>query len=279
VPIHDQGYRRYGGRREQHGRTWMVIARSGIMNVLRKRQFLALLLGAWAPFLVRAVMVYISSNFQQARFLAATADTFREFLGQQAFFVFIVTIYVGAGLIANDKRANALQIYLSKPLARSEYIMGKLAILLVFLIGVTWLPAMMLLVLQMMFSGSLTFVRTNLFLFPAITLYSLILVFTSAFAMLALSSISKSSRFVGIMFAGLILFTSAMYNIIRAMTGRSWFAWISPSDSLAVIGNAIFRVQSGYSVPVPVAFFSVAVIIGLSIWILERRVRGVEVVT
>ena len=34
-----------------------------------------------------------------------------------------------AGLIANDRRANALQIYLSKPLMRMEYIGGKLGIL------------------------------------------------------------------------------------------------------------------------------------------------------
>ncbi len=50
--------------------------------------------------------------------LAPTAETFREFLEQQDFFVFFMTIYVGAGLIANDRRANALQIYLSKPLLR-----------------------------------------------------------------------------------------------------------------------------------------------------------------
>jgi hypothetical protein len=58
---------------------------------------------------------------------APTAETFRQFLEQQDFFVFIVTIYVGAGLIRNDRRANALQIYLSKPLMRTEYIFGKAA--------------------------------------------------------------------------------------------------------------------------------------------------------
>ena len=46
-------------------------------------------------------------------------------------------IYVGAGLIANDRRANALQIYLSKPLMRTEYIAGKLAMLFAFLLFVT----------------------------------------------------------------------------------------------------------------------------------------------
>ena len=52
MPIHDQGYRRYGGRRRVQGRIWWVIARSGIMTVLKQRRFLGLLLFAWAPFIV-----------------------------------------------------------------------------------------------------------------------------------------------------------------------------------------------------------------------------------
>ena len=237
------------------------------------------MLFAWMPFIVRAVQVYIAANFPQARILEATPKTFRDFFEWQTLFVFIVTIYAGAGLIANDRRANALQIYLSKPLARAEYIVGKLVTLLVFLVGVTWLPAMMLLLIQVMFAGNITFVRNNLFLLPAITLFSLIQVFTSAFAMLALSSMSKSSRFVGIMYAGIIFFTAAMYNALRAMTGSSGFAWLSPEDCLDIIANAIFRVRSTHDVPVAVAVLAIAVIIGASILILEKRVRGVEVVT
>jgi ABC-2 type transport system permease protein len=279
MPIHDQGYRRYGGRREKHGRTWWVIARSGILTLVKQRRFLGLMLFAWAPFIVRAVQLYVAANFQQASFLAATADTFREFLDNQSIFVFFVTIYVGAGLIANDRRANALQIYLSKPMTRVEYVAGKLVTLLVFLVGVTWLPAMLLLLLQIMFAGSIAFIRNNLFLFPAITLFSLVIVFTSAFAMLALSSTSKSSRFVGIMYAGTIFFTAAMYNALRAMTGSGNWAWMSPEDCLDIIGNAIFRVKSGYSLPVPFALLTIVVIIAGSILILERRVRGVEIVT
>ena len=134
--------------------------------------FIGLMLLAWAPFVVRAVQIYVAANFQQASFLAPKGETFREFLDQQGMFVFFVTIYVGAGLIANDRRANALQMYLSKPMTRAEYIAGKLAIL-VHLPDVSSrsLPAMMLLLVQAIFAGSLTFVRNNMYLMPAITLY------------------------------------------------------------------------------------------------------------
>jgi ABC-2 type transport system permease protein len=279
MPIHDQGYRRYGGRREAHGRTWWVIARAGVMERLRERKFLGLLLVAWGPFLVRAVQLYVAANYSQASFLAPSAGTFREFLTQQSLFVFFITLYVGSGLIANDRRANALQIYLSKPLTRVEYVVGKLTTLLIFLTAVTWLPAILLLLLQMMFAGNLTFLAANLFLFPAITVFSAVLVLTSAFAMLALSSLSKSRRFVAVMYAGLIFFTAAMYQALRGITGSQAWAFISPGDVLDVFSRVIFRVTGPTALPFPAAVLFVVLLLGASILVLERRVRGVEVVT
>jgi ABC-2 type transport system permease protein len=279
VPIHDQGYRRYKGTKQPHGKTWWVIARAGLMERLRERKFLALLLFAWLPFFVRAVQMYIAANFSQASFLAPTPETFREFLQQQSVFIFFITIGVGAGLIANDRRANALQIYLSKPLTRVEYVTGKLVTLLMFLGAVTWVPGILLLLLQMMFAGNLTFLRANLFLFPAITLFAAIQILLAAFTMLALSSMSRSRRFVSVMYAGIVFFTAAMYQALRGITGSGAWAWISPGDVLDVLAGAIFRSRVAPPVPVAVAVIAVLVLIGGSIAILERRVRGVEIVT
>lgn len=278
MPIHDQGYRRYLGSKAAVGKSWQVITRAGVRTVLSKRSFIALMMLAWTPFVIRAVQVYIAANFQQASFLAPVADTFREFLDQQGVFVFFVTIYVGAGLIANDRRANALQVYLSKPLTRAEYVAGKFAILFLFLASVTWLPAMLLLLVQTLFAGNFAFVQANLFLLPAITLFSLLQVLVSAMTMLALSSMSKSSRFVGIMYAGLIFFTAAFFQALRGITGRSSWAWISPSDTLEQIGAYIFRVDPPFELSPLVAIVVLSVLIAGSAWILERNVRGVEVV-
>jgi ABC-2 type transport system permease protein len=278
MPIHDQGYRRYAGTRAAVGRGWWVIARAGIQERLRERRFLALLLFAWSPFLVRAVQMYVASNFPQASFLAASAETFREFLDQQGIFIFFVTIYVGARSIAADRRANALQIYLSKPLTRVEYVGGKLVTLVVFLAAVTWLPAMLLLLLQLMFTGSAAFVKANLFLIPAITVFSAIQIATSAVAMLALSSLSKNQRFVAMMYAGIVFFTAAMFQALRAITGSGRWALISPQDTLDAIADGIFRIPGTPTVPLPAALLAIALLIAVSIWVLERRVRGVEVV-
>jgi ABC-2 type transport system permease protein len=278
-PIHDQGYRRYGGRRDPYGRRWWVIGRTGLFNRIRERRVIAVLLVAWLPFLVRGIQIYASANFQQVAFLAPTPEMFREFLNQQEVFIFIVSIVIGSGLIADDKRANALQIYLSKPLTRLEYIVGKLTTLAAVLTFVTWLPAMLLLVLQMLFAGSTKFLADHLFLIPAITLFAGVQVFVSSFAMLALSSLSKSRRFVAMMYAGILFFTAAMYQALRQITGSTAWAAISPRDTMNVIADGIFRIQGPRALPFPAAVIAIVVLIAASVWILERRVRGVEVVT
>ena len=111
------------------------------------------------------------------------------------------------------------------------------------------------------------------------TVFSAAQVLLSAFAMLALSSLTKSRRFVAIMFAGIIFFTSAMYQALRAITTSSAWAFMSPEDVLDVIAAAIFRSPGTTAIPAGAAILVVAVIIGASIWILERRVRAVEIVT
>ena len=279
MPIHDQGYRRYAGARATVGRAWQVIAGAGIRSVVTKRAFIALMLFAWTPFVVRAVQIYVSANFQQAAFLAPKGETFREFLETQDIFVFFVTIWVGAGLIANDRRANALQLYLSKPLSAAEYVVGKLAILFVFLIFVTWAPAMGLLLVQAIFAGSFTFIRNNAYLLPAITLFSLAQVLLASTTMLALSSLSKSSRFVGVMYAGLMFFTAALFQALRGITRTTSFAWISPNDALEQLGDVIFRLEPRYELSPTAAGLTVVALIAVSGFILARRVKGVEIVT
>ena len=281
MPIHDQGYRRYGGHKARTGTGWIVIARAGVRTFIAKRAFLGLLLFAWLPFVVGAVQFFLASSassFPQASLLKPSADTFRQFLEQQQTFVFFVTVYAGAGLIANDRRANALQIYLSKPLTRAEYILGKLSILAAFLLLVTWVPAILLLLWQIALAGNFTFFMANAFLFPAITLFAFLQVVLASSTMLALSSLSKSSRYVAILYAGLIFFSSAVYNVLYAVTRNSSLSWLSFSASLEQMGDIIFRQKLHYDTAWPVSLLAILVLVGASALILERRVRGIEVV-
>ena len=277
--LHDQTYRRYAGPRQAHSSAWGIIALTGLRGVLRQKFFLVVMLFSWAQFVVRAVMLYLAANFPQLEVLAPTPAMFREFFEQQGFFVFVVTVYVGAGLISTDRRVHALQIYLSKPLTRVEYIAGKLAILFVLLLVVTWIPAMALLLLQVVFAGNLTFLRENLFLVPAMTLFGFLYAMMASFTMLALSSLSTSARYVAVLYAGALLFTEAIFGTLRGVTGSSWLSWLSFRGSLAQIGDVIFQIPPRYDTPWLMSLAVVVGVIVVSAWVLEHRVRAVEIVT
>ena len=278
-PIHDQTYRRYAGTREPAGRSWTVILWHGVRGFLSRRVFLALLVLSWIPFIVRTVQIYVVTAYPVVgQALPVSAVTFQEFIEQQSPFVFFITVFVGAGLIANDRRANALQIYLSKPLLRTDYITGKLGILATFLLFVTLIPALLLLIMQIVFSGSFEFIRGNLFVVPAIVLSSLLRIVVASFTMLALSSLSKSTRYVAIMYAGAIFFTESLYGVMMLITGSSRVAWVSIGGNLSNLTDVMFRQTPRYETPVLLSMLVLLGLVVVSISVLERRVRGVEIV-
>ena len=279
MPIHDQSYRRYGGEKRPVRSAWTVIARAGLMTFLSRRAFLGLLIVAWIPFVVRTVQIYVVSAYAQAsQVVPVDAKMFRDFIEYQGIFVFFVTVFVGAGLIASDRRANALQIYLSKPLLRMEYIGGKLAILVTFLLFVTLLPGLLLIVLQVLFAGNLDFLRANLYVIPAVVLSSLVRVLVAAFTMLALSALSKSTRYVAILYTGAIFFTNSMFVVLRIITNSTRAAWVSITANVDVVSDVMFRQAARYDTPVIVSVLVLAGLVAISLSVLERRVKGVEVV-
>jgi len=279
-PIHDQSYRHYEGHREPPGKTWAVIAWAGIRNMLAKRAFLGLLIFAFVPLLVRAVQFYFAANYPQvSALIAPTAATFRDFVSQQATFAFFITIYVGAGLIASDRRANALQIYLSKPISRTEYIIGKMATLLFFLLGVTFLPALLLLLIQISFAASIDILRAHPFLPASIVLATLLQSLVMSFTMLALSSLSNSPRYVAILYTGAIFFTIAIFGFLTAVTGGTRMAWVAITSNVSQVTDVLFRQTPTYQSPWQISLIVILGLLALSISVLERRVKGVEVVS
>jgi ABC-2 type transport system permease protein len=280
MPIYRERYRRREGGLDFRGRAWVVIAAFGLRTVIRRRGFLFLLILAWIPAVVRGVQMYVVANVPQASFLAISAQTFRDFLNQQELFVFFITVYAGSGLIADDIRSNALQLYLSRPVTRIQYAAGKFAILAAALALVTWLPAMVLLIVQVLLAGSVAFLRSNLYLLPAISLFSIIQIVVATLIMLALSSMSKSRWFVAVMYAGIGFFTHAIFGATRIATGGTAFSWISVFANLMQVGDVIFRLRPRFAgTPAAVSVAALAVMIASAIAVLSRRIRAIEVVT
>ncbi|MFO7301969.1 MAG: ABC transporter permease subunit [Acidobacteriota bacterium] len=277
--VHDQSYRRYTGARRPIGRAWIVILRTTLGALFARRPLIGLLLLSWVPFLVRTVQIYVVESYPQAvEVLAVSPRTFRDFIDFQGLFAFFVTIYAGSGLIAGDRRVNALQIYLSKPLLRTEYIAGKLGALMVCLALVTLVPAVMLLIMQVLMAGNLALHRAAPGLLPAVLLASMLRIVVPAMVMVALSSLSTSSRYVAVMYAGLLFVSEALYGVVARATGSTRVAWLSLPRNLDVVTDAIFRLPSQHDAPVVLSALVLIAFVVASIVVLERRVRGVEVV-
>ena len=282
MPIHRERYRRREGGVEGRGGAWAVIAVHGLQSLARKRAFLFLMILALIPVVVRGVQIWAAANvpgMSQIGMLSITPRTFRDFLNQQEPLVFFLTVYAGSGLIADDIRANALQLYLSRPVTRTQYIAGKAAILMAALAAVTFVPAMLLLLLVPAFAGSMTFLRNNVLLFPSIVAYSVIQITLSAFLILALSSLSKSRWFVAILYAGLAFFTHAVFGVLGAAIDGSSFSWVSIFANVRQVGDVLFRLPPRHDTHPLISATVIALIIAASAFVLSRRIRAIEVVT
>jgi hypothetical protein len=75
-----------------------------------------------------------------------------------------------------------------------------------------------------------------------------------------------------------LFFTQAIYGVLRAITGSTQLSWLSVPNSLDQLGNAIFKLPARYDTPLAVSALTVLAVLIASSVILERRVRGIEVV-
>jgi ABC-2 type transport system permease protein len=282
MPIHRERYRRREHGIDLKGAAWAVIAANGLRSLVRKRAFLFLMILSWIPVVVRGVQIWAAANvpgMSQIGMLAVTPRMFRDFLNQQEPLVFFITVYAGSGLIADDIRANALQLYLSRPITRTQYVAGKAAILMAALAAVTLVPGLVLLLLVPAFAGSITFLRDNLTLVASIVAYSVIQITLSAFLILAMSSMSKSRWFVSILYAGLAFFTHAVFGVLSAAMPGTASSWVSIFANVRQVGDVLFRTPARYDTHPLVSAVVITVIIAASALVLRRRIRAIEIVT
>jgi hypothetical protein len=84
---------------------------------------------------------------------------------------------------------------------------------------------------------------------------------------------------VAIQYAGIIFFTQALQQVLARTTGSSVWALISPGATLDVLADAVFRLSPTRGTPVWAAAAVLAALVVAAVVVLERRVRGIEVVS
>ena len=280
MPIYDQTYRRYEARGPLRALRFWPITREGLRLVLVRRWFLALLAAAWVPFLVQVIRVYIVTRFPDAnRVLPVDGRLFGELLSWQAAFTMFIAIFGGAGLVANDLRTGAILVYLSRPLTRRDYVLGKLGVLLALNLAVTLAPALALYAVALVLAPE-TFWKWDLaWIGPAVVAQSLAISLVMGLLVLAVSALSRSARVAGLGFFGLLIGLDVARGILYALYRRPETALLSLQADLRSLGVALFGLsERALTLPWAYPAAVLAAVCAGCLLVLRSRVRAVEIV-
>jgi ABC-2 type transport system permease protein len=321
MSIVEQGYQHWQGELSGHTWRWLTITRQGVRAQLRNRGTRIVVLLAFVPALGLAALAMLWGLFEnKAPFLMPLVnlvqglpDEFkngpRQFRGTmwtlavygffqiQLFFSMLLVLFVGPSLISQDLRFNAVPLYFSRPLRRLDYFVGKLGVIGTYLSAVSIVPLLVAYLLGLCFSLDVTVIRDTARLLLVSVLYGVVVVVSAGTLMLALSSLSRNSRYVGAMWLAVWivgdLVALSLYNDGRGVRWGLLFsftqnlkrlcgflldtdsAWTKLEDALrSDKGGPVFGSASPFpwywSAGVLVALF------GLSVWILTQRVKSLD---
>jgi len=229
VPVFDQGYQHWNGALSGHAWRWLAITRQGVRIGRSSLLIKVFLFLAWAPALLLAFMLCIWGLLERKSesvgalsgvmgFLAPQILRdprsyrveiwtlfFSIFLWVELYLSMLLVLLVGPNLISLDLRFNALPLYFSRPLRRIDYFVGKLGVVATFLAMIVVLPAVAAYALGLLFSQDVTIVRDTIGVLVGSIVYGLVIAVSAGTLILALSSLSRSSRYTGLFWLGLVL--------------------------------------------------------------------------
>jgi ABC-type transport system involved in multi-copper enzyme maturation permease subunit len=221
----------------------------------------------------------MQEDMEFSALLSDKNDFFVRFLAEnQLFGVILMCLFVGAPLVARDMKAGALEVYFSKPVLLLDYLIGKWMVIAFFLACMTLFPAVLLLVLDLVFSTREGYLSQWLPLIPRVLSVSALIIATCSFIMLAASSLSRTARNAAVIW---FAFHMALFILSRMAAGIFTDANLVLLDvrpSLAYLSELIFQGRPGYSWHWSVSFLFLLGLMGGALLVLLKRLRGVEVV-
>jgi ABC-type transport system involved in multi-copper enzyme maturation permease subunit len=288
MTIKERGYTHWDGELQDGRFPWWPITRMGI-KLTFKRRFFKLFFGlTLMPALVWLVGIYISERLEDFKFMMEGETDFlnvnplyfktyftNEFL---LFMVVMIMVFSGAGLISDDLRHNALQLYFARPLKKRDYLTGKAAVIFFFLLILTLVPGVVFILFKMIFAGNFQFFVSYPWLILSVVAYSLLLTTFFAFYTLLMSSVGKNRRYVSILIFGVYIFSDIFSAIFREIFRSQYFFLLSIKTNLQQIGAVLFRQRTPFNIP---WFYSLLVIVAICLfaaYLLKRKVRGVEII-
>src|SRR5262245_11077344 len=239
MPIFDQGYQHWEGTLSSHAWRWWTITRQGVRAQLRSRWVRILVIMAWIPALLLVLVVSLWGLLEQQaeiirpllaflRLPAALVEggsafrvpvwtlAYHYFFYIELNFAMILVVLIGPGLISQDLRFNAIPLYFSRPLRRIDYFLGKLGVIAVFLGAIMVAPAIIAWLLGVIFSLDFGVIKDTFGIMLASVISGVVVVLSAGTLMLALSSLSRNSRYVGAFWIGIWFVSGSVAGILSA---------------------------------------------------------------
>ena len=193
---------------------------------------------------------------------------------------FLLALFVGPGLISRDLTNNGLPLYLSRPISRAEYVIGKISVLYILLSGITWVPGLLLFGLQASLADG--WVGQHLRIPFALILGSSMWILILALFALALSAWVKWRPVAAFAMLLIYAFTPPFaFTINQLFRSRNdWGHLINPSQLIDIVWAGLFGLSSSPDgPPLLAAWLGLGAMAGVLVLLLHLKLRAYEVVS
>jgi ABC-2 type transport system permease protein len=202
---------------------------------------------------------------------------FLIFLDVQCALAFILTAFIGPGLISPDLANGALTLYLCRPLSRLEYVLGKMSVLAIVLSWITWIPGLVLFFVQASLSGWDWMIH-NFWIATGIVLGSWIWILSLSLLALALSAWVKWRIAAGALLLAVLFLGAGFAQAINRTLQTQHGYLINLSKLASIIWQDLLHDSGDRALPAGEAWFGLFAFAGLSLYLLMKKIRANEVV-
>jgi ABC-2 type transport system permease protein len=247
MAVYELTYKQYLGSLTPEWNRFLIIPRHAFRDVFKSKLFTAFFVLCFVPLLVEAILIYLHHNVSALAILKVNvrellpidASFFETFVNLQGGFAFFVTLLVGPPLVARDLRNNALPLYLCRPFSRTEYVLGKMSVLLILLSAITWVPQLLLFALQSYLEGARWFID-NLWLAAGIFLASIVWILLLALLSQAISALVKWRVVASGALLGLFFIPSVFGEVVNAIFRTRLASVISLGSNMRNVTAGLF---------------------------------------
>jgi ABC-2 type transport system permease protein len=241
MAVYEQTYKPYKGKLTPEWNRFLILPRHTLRGVFNSKLFTAFYVICFLPLLVEAVLIYLHHNVTALAIMNLNArqlipidgSFFQTFVNVQGGFAFFVALLVGPPLVSRDLRNNALPLYLCRPFSRTEYVMGKMSVLIILLSWITWVPQLLMFLFQSYLEG-FTWFRSNLWIASGIVIGGLVWILLLGLLSQTVSALLKWRIVASGAMLGLVFIPSVFAGIVNLIFQTRWANIIS---LFALMGN------------------------------------------